>query len=184
LSVPRDSNSSEDAGIVTPAATAPPPSLPPTRSAEDPDDIETAPPSFSSLFSAPDYAAATSSKASSVQPQPTPPEPLPDFTAATSGPQPSSSSAAAAAAAAAASAVKAALPRDTKDQSQLDDSEPPPPYFEGDSPIKSFSWIMASAGGPSSIITQVSQGSGQPIASFGGIYTGASLNQCLWAGLT
>lgn len=58
--------------------------------------------------------------------------------------------------------TKAALPTDTKDPASsskdLDDGEPPPPYTEGSSPIPSFTYIMASAGGPASIITQVGQG--------------------------
>jgi ATP-binding cassette subfamily F protein 3 len=76
------------------------------------------------------------------------------------------------AAAAAAAETKAALPRDTKDGSNskdLDDGEPPPPYSEGDSPLDSFTYVMASAGGPASIITQVSQTSaGPPINTLGG----------------
>jgi ATP-binding cassette subfamily F protein 3 len=62
-------------------------------------------------------------------------------------------------------ATGAALPRDTKDGSSskdLDDGEPPPPYSEGYSPLESFTYVMASAGGPASIITQVSQGGGGP----------------------
>lgn len=68
--------------------------------------------------------------------------------------------------------TKAALPRDTKDGSSskdIDDGEPPPPYSEGYSPLESFTYVMASAGGPASIITQVSQQSGgPPINTLGG----------------
>lgn len=69
--------------------------------------------------------------------------------------------------------TKAALPRDTKEGSSskdLDDGEPPPPYSEGSSPLESFTYVMASAGGPASIITQVSQhsGGGPPMNTFGG----------------
>lgn len=62
--------------------------------------------------------------------------------------------------------TKAALPRDTKlaDPSKdLDDGEPPPPYTEGDSPLDAFTYIMATAGGAASIITQVQQGAPTPI---------------------
>jgi ATP-binding cassette subfamily F protein 3 len=67
--------------------------------------------------------------------------------------------------------TKAALPRDTKDGSSkdLDDGEPPPPYSEGYSPLESFAYVMASAGGPASILTQVSQSTaGPPINTLGG----------------
>jgi hypothetical protein len=98
---------------------------------------------------------------------------LPSFSSAVSGPQPSSSAFAAAAAAARVVAdTKAALPRDTKDaaagSASLDDGEPPPPYSEGSSPIRSFTYVMATAGGPASIITQVSQTSTAPVGVLGG----------------
>ncbi|RMZ78610.1 hypothetical protein DV738_g3733, partial [Chaetothyriales sp. CBS 135597] len=66
---------------------------------------------------------------------------------------------------------KAALPRDTKAESSgkgVDDGEPPPPYSEGSSPIDSFTYVMASAGGPASIITQVQQTQGPPVNTLGG----------------
>ncbi|KAI4115075.1 MAG: hypothetical protein LQ338_007911, partial [Usnochroma carphineum] len=61
--------------------------------------------------------------------------------------------------------TKAALPSDTKGESSsnsADDKEPPPPYTEGSSPLGSFTYIMAAAGGPASIITQVPQGGPSP----------------------
>lgn len=67
--------------------------------------------------------------------------------------------------------TKAALPRDTKgsNRKDVDDGEPPPPYSEGSSPLESFAYVMASAGGPASILTQVSQSSaGPPINTLGG----------------
>ncbi|KAF2761526.1 hypothetical protein EJ05DRAFT_496436 [Pseudovirgaria hyperparasitica] len=69
--------------------------------------------------------------------------------------------------------TKAALPRDTKEKEgssnkELDDGEPPPPYSEGSSPLDSFTYVMATAGGPQSLITQVSQGGGPPINTLGG----------------
>ncbi|KAL5424396.1 hypothetical protein PMIN05_012222 [Paraphaeosphaeria minitans] len=91
----------------------------------------------------------------------------PAFTAAPSFSFTGSSSSATASA-----ETKAALPRDTKDGSSskdIDDGEPPPPYSEGYSPLESFTYVMASAGGPTSIITQVSQQSaGPPINTLGG----------------
>ena len=60
--------------------------------------------------------------------------------------------------------TKRALPRDTKghagssSSSKDDDSEPPPAYSEGSSPLHSFTYLMAAAGGAASIITQVQQG--------------------------
>ncbi|KAI5203681.1 hypothetical protein E4T39_04044 [Aureobasidium subglaciale] len=64
--------------------------------------------------------------------------------------------------------TKAALPRDTKPRSDKapDDSEPPPPYTEGTSPLDGFTYLMAQAGGAASIITQVSQGGPAPINTF------------------
>lgn len=67
-------------------------------------------------------------------------------------------------------ATKRALPQDVKGetgQKSDDPSEPPPAYSEGYSPLLSFTYLMAAAGGASSIITQVQQG-GPPINSIGG----------------
>jgi hypothetical protein len=86
-----------------------------------------------------------------------------------------SSSASAAAAGPSASSVvaetKAALERDAKSGApprDIDDGEPPPPYSEGSSPLQSFTYVMASAGGPASIITQVSQSAGASLNALGG----------------
>lgn len=67
--------------------------------------------------------------------------------------------------------TKAALPQDTKAQSSkaTDEGEPPPPYTEGSSPIDSFTYVMAAAGGAASIITQVQQTAGPPINTLGGM---------------
>jgi hypothetical protein len=51
----------------------------------------------------------------------------------------------------------------------VDDGEPPPPYTEGSIPIDSFTYVMASAGGPASIITQVQQTAAAPINTLGGM---------------
>ncbi|KAI1090466.1 hypothetical protein F5B19DRAFT_484547 [Rostrohypoxylon terebratum] len=67
--------------------------------------------------------------------------------------------------------TKRALPQDVKGESSNqkgDDSEPPPAYSEGYSPLLSFTYLMAAAGGASSIITQVQQG-GPPINAIGDV---------------
>ncbi|KZL71411.1 general stress response protein whi2 protein, partial [Colletotrichum tofieldiae] len=66
--------------------------------------------------------------------------------------------------------TKCALPPDTKGSSsgKDDDAEPPPAYSEGPSPLQSFTFLMATAGGASSIITQVQQG-GPPINAIGDV---------------
>ncbi|KAI1131089.1 hypothetical protein F5Y10DRAFT_287843 [Nemania abortiva] len=68
--------------------------------------------------------------------------------------------------------TKRALPQDVKGESSGqktdDSSEPPPAYSEGYSPLLSFSYLMAAAGGAASIITQVQQG-GPPINSIGDV---------------
>jgi dipeptidyl-peptidase III len=71
----------------------------------------------------------------------------------------------------AAAETKAALPPDNKGESSskvVDDGEPPPPYTEGSSPLDSFTYVMAAAGGAASIITQVQQTAGTPINTLGG----------------
>jgi len=67
--------------------------------------------------------------------------------------------------------TKAALPQDTKGElsKKDDDSEPPPAYSEGSSPLDSFTYLMAAAGGAASIITQVQQGGAPPINTLGGM---------------
>jgi len=66
--------------------------------------------------------------------------------------------------------TKAALPADTKGESSktAEESEPPPPYTEGSSPLESFTYVMAAAGGAASIITQVSQGGPAPVNTLAG----------------
>lgn len=67
--------------------------------------------------------------------------------------------------------TKAALPPDTKGESSKkdEDSEPPPAYSEGSSPLDSFTYLMAAAGGAASIITQVQQGGAPPINTLGDV---------------
>ncbi|KAK8045024.1 general stress response protein Whi2 [Apiospora rasikravindrae] len=68
--------------------------------------------------------------------------------------------------------TKRSLPQDTKAESSGqksdDPNEPPPAYTEGYSPLLSFTYLMAAAGGASSIITQVQQG-GPPINTIGDV---------------
>lgn len=68
--------------------------------------------------------------------------------------------------------TKSAFTPEQKPESQgksTEDGEPPPPYTEGSSPIESFTYVMAAAGGASSIITQVQQAGGPPINTLGGM---------------
>ena len=67
--------------------------------------------------------------------------------------------------------TKAALPSDSKSESlnkRAEEGEPPPPYTEGSSPLDSFTYVMAAAGGAASIITQVQQGGAQPMNTLAG----------------
>ena len=65
--------------------------------------------------------------------------------------------------------VKQDLSETRKPSSKEEDLEPPPAYSEGPSPLHSFTFVMATAGGASSIITQVQQG-GPPTSTLGGEY--------------
>ncbi|KAL4783221.1 peptidase family M49-domain-containing protein [Aspergillus varians] len=65
--------------------------------------------------------------------------------------------------------TKSSFPRDPKGDQGSDEGEPPPPYTEGSSPIDSFTYVMAAAGGASSIITQVQQTGGPPINTLGDV---------------
>jgi len=68
--------------------------------------------------------------------------------------------------------TKRALPQDTKSRagssSKDEEAEPPPAYSEGSSPLHSFTYLMAAAGGAASIITQVQQG-GPSLNPLGGM---------------
>lgn len=66
--------------------------------------------------------------------------------------------------------TKAALPADNKGESSktAEDEEAPPPYTEGSSPLESFTYVMAAAGGAASIITQVQQGGPAPVNTLAG----------------
>ncbi|KAJ5081445.1 general stress response protein Whi2, partial [Penicillium alfredii] len=138
--------------------TAPPPHSPSEASASN---SSVGPPPFSSLFfaaseSSPPEPFAESGPASLPAFAPPPPveEPL--------DPAPSSS---------VVTDTKASFAEPKGDGlgKSADDGEPPPPYTEGYSPLESFTYVMAAAGGASSIITQVQQTGGPPINTLGDI---------------
>ncbi|KAK6850692.1 BTB/POZ fold protein [Apiospora arundinis] len=88
-------------------------------------------------------------------------------------PAPSTAHPASAAAPAYAPSRYQSLPPDNKPESSGqksdDPNEPPPAYTEGYSPLLSFTYLMAAAGGASSIITQVQQGGPGPINTIGDV---------------
>ncbi|KAJ9647875.1 hypothetical protein H2199_001651 [Coniosporium tulheliwenetii] len=121
------------------------------------------PPPFSSLYFPPSTSSDDPQQASVTSVHA---EQLPAFSSAPPF-EPSASAAATAVA-----ETKAVLPQDTKDKDgpsskDVDDREPPPPYTVGSSPLDAFTYVMATAGGPASIITQVSQGGAPPINTLG-----------------
>ena len=163
MSATRDSSNGSSVSDKLPfrASLSPCDAEPPyTESAEDPPASASssafpsfAPPPFSSLFSAsqipPDHLKASVTEPfSSPPPAFCPVQPAETVQTGTS----------------VEAETKAALPADNKRDASgkgLDDGEPPPPYTEGSSPLNSFTYVMAAAGGAASIITQVQQG-GQP----------------------
>jgi ATP-binding cassette, subfamily F, member 3 len=144
--------------------TAPPPQF---SAGESPPSLvlQARPPPFSSLYTSatPDYIV---NKASITEPDPS-------ETASASVGLATAFEPVQTALSASITETKAALPADHKVGSSskvTEEGEPPPPYSEGSSPLDSFTFTMAAAGGPASIITQVSQGGGggHPINSLGG----------------
>ncbi|KAF4122136.1 G patch domain-containing protein 1 [Geosmithia morbida] len=148
---------------------SPPPRYPASESSSS---SPRPPPPFSSLFTS--YFPAPEASSSSLPPP---------LASSSSGPLEQVAAASSPAYEASASAsgsspsrdhfaeTKKLLPRDTKpptSKDPADDAEPPPAYEEGDSPLLSFTYVMAAAGGASSIITQVQQG-GPPINSIGDV---------------
>ena len=148
------------------------------------------PPSFSSLFPTPDpNLDASGSVLEPCEPyKPTVADPSDAASTSTAAPAyappdqvaPESSNSASAALRFQ-DETKRALPQDTKghagrsSSSKDDDAEPPPAYSEGSSPLHSFTYLMAAAGGASSIITQVQQG-GPALNPLGGrqLYDGGT----------
>lgn len=137
------------------------------------DQITAAPPAFSGTFLSPPpfsslyFSPATSSgrlEASITEPPPPPFTPVLAAAAATS----------------VEAETKAALPADNKGESSksAEDEEAPPPYTEGSSPLDSFSYVMAAAGGAASIITQVQQGGPAPVNTLAGTNSLSDTRRC------
>ena len=131
--------------------------LPPASSSSLP---SFAPPPFSSLYFPP-QESPDRLQASITEPLSDPPpafSPVPPVQAAVAGTTSVEAE------------TKAALPADNKGESSksAEDSEPPPPYTEGSSPLDSFTYVMAAAGGAASIITQVQQGGPAPVNTLAG----------------
>ena len=131
--------------------------LPPASSSSFP---SFAPPPFSSLYFPP-QESPDRLQASITEPLSDPPpafSPVPPVQAAVAGTTSVEAE------------TKAALPADNKGESSksAEDSEPPPPYTEGSSPLDSFTYVMAAAGGAASIITQVQQGGPAPVNTLAG----------------
>ena len=112
-----------------------------------------APPAFSSLYFSP-QASPESLEASVTEPPPPAFSPVSPAAGLTS----------------VEAETKAALPADNKGESSksAEDEEAPPPYTEGSSPLDSFTYVMAAAGGAASIITQVQQGGPTPVNTLAG----------------
>ncbi|THC96747.1 hypothetical protein EYZ11_003756 [Aspergillus tanneri] len=144
--------------------TAPPPH-PPSSEASSSSLPSSRPPPFSSLIFTP---VTDANRANATAPQPGSVPILNPALSSSEGellePDPSSSSLVA--------ETKASFPPNPKGEplgKAAEDGEPPPPYTEGSSPIESFTYVMAAAGGASSIITQVQQAGGPPINTLGDI---------------
>ncbi|KAF5014106.1 hypothetical protein F66182_15034, partial [Fusarium sp. NRRL 66182] len=146
----------EPAAIVEDFSYISPPAHPPLCEASSSSHASPRPPPFSSLYSAPDpevdrfKAGVTEDPGASFFPAFAPPPPSPSLFLSLPEDLDESSSVVA--------ETKAALESvEKKGESSgktPDDSEPPPPYTEGYSPLQSFSYVMAAAGGAASIITQ------------------------------
>lgn len=127
-----------------------------------------APPPFSSLYSIQLHGDRVED--SVIEPAPNPPPPFTSVCAADESGKvecgPSASEA----------ETKAVLPVDVKGERRraTEGEEPPPPYTEGSSPLHSFNFIMAAAGGAASIITQVQQGAPPAVNTLAGRYLDAT----------
>ena len=147
-----------------------------------------APPPFSSLYSLPQFSDRVDY--SVIEPAPNPPPPFTSVSAPEEQRKPETGPSGLKA------ETKAALPADNKgDRGKgTEGEEPPPPYTEGSSPLSSFNYIMAAAGGAASIITQVQQGAPPPVNALSGksIYKTATamdietcqltfvISRCIW----
>lgn len=169
---------------------SPPPRYPASEASASNSSAFRPPPPFSSLYAEPDshvvasvleplepykhaVADADADADGAASTSAAAPAYAPPFDQVNSAPSTSASSAAAATSQFQ-DETKRALPQDTKghpgesSQSKEEESEPPPAYSEGYSPLHSFTYLMAAAGGASSIITQVQQG-GPPINTLGDV---------------
>ncbi|KAL9604474.1 MAG: hypothetical protein Q9219_000439 [cf. Caloplaca sp. 3 TL-2023] len=116
----------------------------------------TAPPPFSTLYLYPEESSDRF-KSAVAEPNSSPPPPF--LAAQPADPDASSNSLGVE------GRTGGGLPIDSKAESSnpnAEEKEPPPPYSEGPSPLGSFTYMMAAAGGPASIITQVSPGGPPP----------------------
>ncbi|CEO61138.1 Putative General stress response protein Whi2 [Penicillium brasilianum] len=138
--------------------TAPPPHSPSQASASS--SASVSPPPFSSLF-----ASTESSRPKLTE------SPGPAYFPAFAPPPPVEERLDSAPSSAVVADTKASFsdPKGDGLGKSTDDGEPPPPYTEGYSPLESFTYTMAAAGGASSIITQVQQTGGPPINTLGDI---------------
>lgn len=120
-----------------------------------------APPPFSSLC-LPEQTLPDHLKASITEPDPSPPPAFTSVERAESASRTPSNLE---------TDTKAALPAGARGEPSKsgEDAEPPPPYTEGSSPLDSFTYVMAAAGGPSSIITQVQQSGPAPVNTLSGM---------------
>lgn len=157
-----------------PSTTACPPH--PTDSLEEDDDYYTAPPphspasvSSSSTAYPPPFSSLTFSLPQDTNRPYKVTEPGPACPPALAPPAPVEESLEPAPSSAVVADTKASF-TEPKNEGSSDDGEPPPPYTEGYSPLESFTYVMAAAGGASSIITQVQQTGGPPINTLGGMF--------------
>ncbi|EEA27969.1 dipeptidyl peptidase, putative [Talaromyces marneffei ATCC 18224] len=129
------------------------------------------PPPFSSLYFAPESevnrfkAAVTEDPGSSSLPAFAPPPPSLLFL-----PPPEDLDESSSVVADTKAALESVEKKGESSSKSPDDREPPPPYTEGYSPLQSFSYVMAAAGGAASIITQVQQTGGPPINTLGDVH--------------
>lgn len=129
------------------------------------------PPPFSSLYFAPDpevnrfKAAVTEDPGASSLPAFAPPSPSSSLLL----PPPEDLDESSSVVAETKAALESVEKKGESSGKTPDDREPPPPYTEGYSPLQSFSYVMAAAGGAASIITQVQQTGGPPINTLGGM---------------
>ncbi|KAI4265251.1 MAG: hypothetical protein L6R38_009554, partial [Xanthoria sp. 2 TBL-2021] len=115
-----------------------------------------APPPFSSLNISPEHSASRI-KLSVAEPDFYPPPPFASTHSAEAQQPPASQFEVATEAELANTKEGESSTKSTEEK-----EEPPPPYTEGSSPLGSFTYVMAAAGGPASIITQVPQGGPPP----------------------